>query len=337
MELYFLKNIKTKIVRFYLKYINGNILIQYIISARVFRKYYKTKNITSILHVKADDRKIIYTADGRRYAGGLADRLKGIVSLYKISKEINVGFWINFTSPFVLEEYLIPNKYDWVIHNRKEINYDVKNAVIFDFFEGRGGETVMRKIQSLFKKWNQIHITSNICIAVGEEFGKLFNELFKPTEELNYKIHCCLSEINSDFISVTFRFRQLLGDFLEIDTSIILPDNEKLNLINRCIDHLKNIYKENEYRKIFVTSDSIIFLNSIKELDFVYIVPGKIAHTDHPIKFGKEVYMKSFLDFFLLTHSKKIYQVIDGLMYTSGFPYTASLICNQPYICRTYE
>ncbi|MEG2150383.1 MAG: hypothetical protein RRY36_04085, partial [Bacteroidaceae bacterium] len=56
---------------------------------------------------------IIFMADGRKSHGGLADRLRGMISTYKYCLEHEVEFRIHFTSPFELGELLVPNEYDW--------------------------------------------------------------------------------------------------------------------------------------------------------------------------------------------------------------------------------
>ena len=318
----------------FVEYLKDGYISAYFASKKIFEKYYAPKYGKNTFPLKEKTAKrIIYMADGRQRACGLADRLRGIVSLYKISKELNVDFKINMTSPVDLSNYLVPNKYNWII-DENEIVYNIKESVIYDFWDQTAEHFAFQTIKSMLKKWNQMHITTNMCIA-DKEYGELFNELFKSSHELQGKIDCCLSEIGCDFISVTFRFQELLGDFLEECGPAVLPDAERIVLIRRCIDHLMEIYKENNYKKILVTSDSITFLNKAKEFDFVYVIPGKIAHIDHHLMFEKEVYMKSFLDYFLLTYSKMAYLVVDGQMYNSEFAYRAALH-NLPYKIKRY-
>jgi hypothetical protein len=309
-------------------------------SRKIFKKYYFPKYGKKRPLQTPDKetcKKIIYTADGRIHAGGLSDRLAGMVSLYEMSKFLNVDYKIYMTSPVNLSNYLLPNQHNWIIDD-DEIIYDTKESVIYNFGTTGGGSWIgetlaLKNLRSLLKRWNQIHITTNVATSY-RVYGELFNEIFKPADKLKNKIDCSLQEIGCDFISATFRFQQLLGDFAEGNYPI-LPDAQRVNLINRCIDHLIEIYKENNYKKILVTSDSTTFLNKANELDFVYIVPGEIAHIDYNTTAEKEVYMKSFLDYFLLTHSKLGHLVIDGQMYRSTFPYRAALH-NFPYKIKLY-
>jgi hypothetical protein len=309
-------------------------------SKKIFRKYYLPKYYNSMPSPTSGNKtckKMIYIADGRISAGGLADRLAGMVSLYELSKELNVDFKIYMTSPVNLLNYLIPNQHNWII-NDHEIIYDIRESVIYNFKSSKGGNwigeiQVLKRLQSLFEKWNQIHITTNIDTP-NKAYGELYNELFKPTNELKNRIDCSLQEIGCDFISATFRFQKLLGDFSDGENPT-LPHAQRVNLINRCVSHIVEIYKENNYKKILVTSDSITFLNEAKKIDFVYIIPGVITHVDNKTIEDKEIYMKSFLDYYLLTHSKLVYLVIDGDMYRSGFSYRAALH-NFPYKIKKY-
>jgi hypothetical protein len=272
-------------------------------------------------------------ADGRINCGGLVDRFRGMVSLYKIAQENNILFKINFTSPDELTNYLLPNEYDWTI-DTSEIKYDVKESAVCVFWSGITENNAATMIQQLLKRYNQLHITTNMNNLREFEFGIQFNQLFKPTSELKELIDYNLSMLGGNFISVTFRFQALLGDFYE-GSYPVLSDDERISLINRCVNHLADIRLENTGENILVTSDSITFLNKVKDMDFVYIVPGKIAHIDYSLGLEKKIYIKSFLDYFLLTHSKKIYLVIDGQMYNSGFAYQASFHKSR-YIVKRY-
>jgi hypothetical protein len=87
---------------------------------------------------------------------------------------------------------------------------------------------------------------------------------------------------------------------------------------------------------MLITSDSITFLNNVKALPFVYVIPGELAHIAFSLNKSNEVYMKSFVDYFLLSNAKKVYLIVDDRMYNSGFPYRAALYNNVPYEIRQY-
>jgi hypothetical protein len=281
-------------------------------------------------------------ADGRVPVAGLSDRLRAIVSIYKLCKELNLAFKINFTSPFSLNEYLLPNIYDWTIlpdeicYNKKQ----VKPCFIFTFPDRLHDQTAQEFWAKYFlnENYKQIHIYTNANIAE-KEYAALFKELFRPAPELENLIDYNVRTLGGggSFISVAFRFVQLLGDFEDANNRHpVLPDNEKEFLINKCMKHLEEIYSENDCRKVLVTSDSVSFLEKAKRLPFVYVIPGDVRHIDAVKNASKDADMKVFLDYFVLSRSKKVYLVIEDQMYRSGFSYRAALLNNVPFIVKDY-
>ena len=70
---------------------------------------------------------IVCMVDGKRKQGGLADRLRGIVSTYYVCKKLGYDFRINFVHPFPLIDYLVPNTYDWRV-SQDELCYNSHDA-----------------------------------------------------------------------------------------------------------------------------------------------------------------------------------------------------------------
>jgi hypothetical protein len=282
---------------------------------------------------------VIYMADGSEICGGLSSRLRSIVSVYKLCKELNIRFKINFTSPFNLNEYLLPNSYDWYI-SPNEINYNPKYAkpcFIAALYSRNHDDRIFWAKHFLKEQYKQIHIHSDIFFAE-KDYAFLFRELFKLSGELEALInyHVKILGGGGGYISVAFRFLQLLGDFKEYGSLPVLPDHEKKILINNCISHLKEIYSENDCDKAFVTSDSVSFLEEAKHLPFVYVIPGGIGHVDVCRTPGEDINLKLFLDHFVLSHSKKVYLVIEGKMFNSSFSHTPTLLNNIPFIVKRY-
>jgi hypothetical protein len=125
-------------------------------------------------------------ADGKSECGGLSDRLRGMVSVYKLCKSLNMEFKIYFTNPFNLNEYLLPNIYDWTILP-DEICYNKKEArpcFIWDYNNNTNSQEFWAR-HFLREKYKQIHLyTNKIFSEDAEEYGVLFKKLFKPTGEL---------------------------------------------------------------------------------------------------------------------------------------------------------
>ena len=84
--------------------------------------------------------------------------------------------------------------------------------------------------------------------------------------------------------------------------------------------------------KILVTADSEYFLGEVSKLDFVFVLPGKIGHMDNQSGQELDVHRKTFLDFFMLSYSKKIYLLVTGKMYKSGFARRAAKLRGIPFV-----
>jgi hypothetical protein len=305
---------------------------------REFAEYYNSGEILPADYPKT----VIYMADGRAFSGGLADRFRGIVSTYKLCKALNIAFKIHFISPFVLKDFLLPNNYDWSI-SPGEICYNWKQTKpCFIYTANNSMKRQTFWARHFFKaRCKQIHVYTNMVIAE-KEYGGLFWELFRPTPKLERLVDYNRKRITPNggggYISVAFRFLQLLGDFTEPDSSYpVLPDNEKKVLIQKCVDHLREIYRENDCACVLVTSDSITFLEEAKRLSFVYVIPGEICHAGQHQNADNDAVMKVFLDYFLLSCSRKIYLVVEDQMYQSGFSYRAALHSNIPFIIKRYS
>ena len=63
------------------------------------------------------------------------------------------------------------------------------------------------------------HVYSNVTLHE-ELYSKYFNELFTPSIHLQNSIEKCLSEIGGNYVSITFRFIGLLGDFKDPFTAV---------------------------------------------------------------------------------------------------------------------
>jgi hypothetical protein len=317
---------------------NMKIYLDTVESRHDFLKYYNSTELLPDNYPKT----VIYVADGRVLSGGLSDRLRGIVSVYKLCKSLNLEFKINFTSPFNLNKYLLPNIYDWTILP-DEICYNKKYSrpcFIWDY----GNYPYDIKQQAFWskyffrQKYRQIHAYTNMVTAENE-YSILFKELFRPMPELEALIDHYVGILGGGgvFKTVAFRFLQLLGDFKEAgESNPILPDNEKKILINKCVNHLEEIYNENDCGKILVTSDSVSFLKEAMRLPFVYVIPGDVRHIDAADNADRGADLKVFLDYFVLSRSKKVYLVVEDKMYNSGFSYRAALLNNVPFIKLKY-
>lgn len=274
---------------------------------------------------------IVYVADGSLLHGGLSDRLRACVSLFYVAQKLNIPFRIYFQSPFALEDYFIPSKYDWRI-DETSMSYSLSDTNVVYIYSRDLPFEHLFQWQYLKRRIDanmQNHVFTNIDLG-DKCFSKLFNMLFKPSYPLQQAVKLNEGEIGGDYISMVFRFQQLLGDFKEGNFKI-LGIEERKKLMEKCKDAI--CYQHSIYpnMKILVTSDSIGFLDYIKDLEYVYTIKGKVFHMDFTNETQKMQYLKSFVDLLMLSKSKYIFLVKSSEMYASGFAKRASLINNVPY------
>jgi hypothetical protein len=275
---------------------------------------------------------VIFFTEKGKWHGGFADRMKGIVSLYHFCLCKEIPFKINYAYPFCLSDFLQPNKYDWQI-NEKMISFHRKEAKLM-FLYGKN------KVKRLFclNTSKQIHAFFNTDIVeqLNAEFhtdytwGQLFGQLFKPAEILQSEINRHLKIINGNYICAVFRFQNLFGDFQEYKCQP-LNETEQNILIQKCLKSLLELQEEENSRKILVTSDSAKFLTAVAELENIFAFPAKVVHIDCTENEQYNVYMKSFLDFYLISNAEKVFCVGTKEMYPSEFPMYAAKINDIPF------
>ena len=292
---------------------------------------------------------IIWMADGKLKHCGLADRFKGIHSAYAYCRERGLPFKIHYVSPYCLQDYLVPNKYDWTI-DPQDISYNSRIAahtylgVIFPIHdvvipEGTTYDTPADEYDRLAKRfWNlkraQIHLYSN-CAARMELFGECFHELFKSSPLLEQALRPHREALANGYISMTFRFMELLGDFKDWGHMSALPPKERQALIDHCLAAIDRIRRQHpDISRVHVTSDSITFRQAVaRTYDYAYVVEGEVGHIDFHDKKTDAAIVTTLTDFFLISQARKAYSVKTPQMYGGDFARVASLINGIPFEC----
>lgn len=272
---------------------------------------------------------IIVMIDGRQIHGGFADRIRGIATIYQFCKNFNVPFSVYYDYPFKLEDFLEPVSFNWVC-KKTELSYSKKQAkpvLLEEWMFPHKYHKLYLLLNVLFSKKIQLHVYTNSHFYY-DKFSEQFNELFKPTLRLQQSIEWNLKNIGSDYVAMVFRFQQLLGDFKEGDFKV-LSETDQSKLIVKCIKEIEK--KWNGKDKVLVTSDSSRFLSEVSKLSFVYTIPGQVVHIDYTKDATFETYMKSFVDFYMLSKAKEVYLLLTDDMFQSGFPKTASKVHNRPF------
>lgn len=291
-----------------------------------FRKFYNA-NSKQIPPHTIYRKTVVYMADGRTSHGGFSDRLRGIISLYEYCMKHDLDFRIHFVHPFSLEAFLVPNRYDWRI-DEKELIYD-KRRVKFRFINSYScmTEKLFERFLKTGNNITQVHVYSN-WTNHEEKYCDYFRVLFKFSPLLEEKFNMYKNDIGCKYISVSFRFISLLGDFKDSYFASELPtEEEKEMYIEKsleCIRRLHELYSQ--YEKILVTTDSSIFLKRLEQLPYVYIIKGEVIHMDY-VHEHLEGHLKTMIDYFMISNAEKVFCYSYGKMFkATRFAKTAALI-----------
>lgn len=304
---------------------------------RIAKRYYNQEPIN-----EQSDKDVVLMINGFTWSGGLADRLRAIVALYDWCNRHHRVFRLNFSCPFHLSDYLIPNSYDWTPRKIVFNLHQAKPKVCLLEPRTCNRKEVLQIHNQLIEGWcnsnlidetTQLHVYSNL-FRWDIDFGRLFNELFRPCERLQKEIDFHLQNISGSYISISFRFTTLLGDFTDC-TGTPLPHKEQEKLIEKSLEVIKRISAQAPvHDRILVTADSTKFLEKAKNLADVYVIPGKVGHIDYD--HGDDVNMKTFLDFFMISQAEAVYLAKGPMMYNSAFAKTAAMVNNRPFDVYEY-
>ncbi len=297
----------------------------------IFRHEYKNE-FTTLTYDRP--KTVVFMIDGKTLHGGMSDRLRGLFSVYYYCKKKNLEFKVAWTHPFKLQDYLIPAGKDWVA-NETDLSHNKRN-VAFRFFNNytqmSNNETEYFDILDTKKPIEHVYS----CITIKEElYAEFFNELFKPAPLLQKSIDKCLQEIGGKYISLTFRFIGLLGDFKDdLRWNVELSRLEKNRYIGKCLACLDCLHRKYpEYKRILVTADSPIFLDIVSKIPYVYVMPGKVVNMDFVNDSNYELHLKSFIDFIMISKAEKCYVYHYAQMFKfTKFAKTAALVGGKELI-----
>lgn len=305
------------------------------LSHRVEEMYFSLKNFTwSRTCAKPSEKMIVHIVEkGHFYSGGMADRFKGAVTAYAWSKINGAKFRMKYVYPFKLEDYLEPAEYDWRLKD-DEYSECIRDVRVL-YGRGEPGRRLMR-----LRTRRQVHYYGNMnCLEyIGQltgktySWGNLYKELFRPGKRLEE----CLQEQRkaigtNEYISAVFRFQNMLGDFKEYSFKSLETESAREQLIEKCLDAVKKLAEQYPGKRILVTSDSATFLSRVSAYGFVYVIPGRVVHLGSEAGEEYDVYMKSFIDFYMLSESTHVYCIGTSEMYPSEFPMYAARINDVPF------
>ena len=291
----------------------------------ILLKFYSKKNDFYSVQPK---RRIIVCFDGNVPHGGLVDRLKGIISLYEISKILDYEFKIFFKHPFELTSFLEPNLVDWII-KEEELKYNFFNSkivyLINDFKTAPLHFFEKSKAKTFFVYCNVDYLGGFYPDKNENEINEIwrnnYNNLFKTSEYLQNKLDVLHS---GPRIAFHTRFTTLMGDFTDT-TKTILNEKEKLDLAQKVIKAIDNEVKQYLDKIVYVFSDSEFFLNYVRLNTKYKTLSGVPKHLENDSS-DIDYHCKTFIDFYFLVDSDCVFLVKMNQMYHSSFSKYAAII-----------
>ncbi len=291
--------------------------------------------IRKITFFKTNTNKtIIICFDGVIAHGGFVDRIKGIISFYEVSKKLNYNFKINFIHPFEFSDFFLPNKYNWLLERKIRFNpFDTKILYLVDQFNFNPIETVLKSNAKTYLVYCNIDHLKNIYPELNAEhlneiWKSNFDFLFKKTDFLKNELNKLPSERKIVFHS---RFTSLMGDFK--DSSIKrISQKDKEEIIKYLVNKIDEKSKQYKNLPIYVLSDSMIFLDYVKNNTPYKILEGIPKHVD--VKNNKNdliSHTKTLTDFFFISTSEKVYLLKEKRMYMSGYSKYAAIYGNKDF------
>ncbi|MBR1808347.1 MAG: hypothetical protein IJ776_03060 [Paludibacteraceae bacterium] len=275
---------------------------------------------------------VVAMIDGRSFHGGLTDRWKGIVSLYALCKVFCRDFRIHYTYPFQLTMFQQPNCYDWRIDN-SELSRNIRSV---DMLRLTGDPSLGRVMHLPQNK--QIHCYANrdwipvinTTFGTSYEWGQLFKELFKPSPVLQNELNRFSAYTKMPYAAVALRMQNLLGDYEEYKYQPATEERQK-EIIQAMLNEIEHVHSETGMR-VLVTSDSKRMTDAASRFDYVFTNSQLAAHVDTVDKADARLYLKSFVDFYLLAGAMKVYAPRTKEMYMSDFPQYAAKVENIDFI-----
>lgn len=268
---------------------------------------------------------------------GLSDRFKGIVTCYYYAKKFGYQLKIVFKTPFVLEDYVLPNKVDWVA-GYEDLHYSIGHTRFFDESNIFYMEDFTRVRLKPGKEYHCYNIGNRQpdVYPGGYAWGELYNELFKPSESLRKWLDSYPFK-EKQYIAVHIRFVNVLEEFERptIYSTPLETEEEKQRLIARCKVGVMDLKRMNGDCEVLVFSDSKRFLSSLDDIP-VHVLGGQdfIAHSR--FTGNKDATMKTFVDLYMISRAKKVYRITAKELYNlPGFAKTAALIGGLDY--ETFE
>lgn len=279
---------------------------------------------------------MIFTVNGYQTHGGLADRLKGMMTTYFLSKIKEMNFYNFYTYPFDFNiiwynpdiniTQLVVNPFKLKIHSIDSskmklgyeyflnIKYKDRTNLIFS-------NANLLSIDLNNKPWQPTFTNYYM------ELKRLFEDKLSQNFKESYP-----DIVVGGYHVVHFRCMNYFGDF-EDSQLPGLKEEVHDNIIDVIANKLKVQLKSSIYDPYFIIADSRKLLVALNEKGFSVFDVGSTAHIDISGA-SIEDYMRGFFEFYLLEHAKSIESTVlyhKNKPFNSHYAYVASILGDVPF------
>ena len=280
--------------------------------------------------------RIVYCCNGEIIHGGLADRLKGIISFYAVALQCDVEFYIHHTHPFALEDYWVPNEHEW---RNDTIRFNpfrdrIISNIVHKYKAGINPvdwiDTKIPRTYFVYSNANYLHaiFRNNDKVLLFAIWRTYFDRLFKPSILLQK----ALDELpKGNYRVCHLRFVGILGDFADINPRR-LSEEAVVQLFSFLDAKLNELQEKKSDMPLYVLSDSPRFLAHVATNKRVRVLPGTPKHVDIQSKENSlDDHLKTFTDFYFIARSQEVIALAMPPLYESGFAGICAMQHQVPY------
>lgn len=256
---------------------------------------------------------------------GLVDRFKAIIGLYYIAKCNDFDFQLVYDTPFSLDKYLQPAVYDW--NKKYPVSRNPKDVKLIEY----GGFKTIPRLSNEIPQYHCYYYEGLNVLKMAQIddwtglWGELYRELFKPSAYLQELIDKYVP--NKEYIAVHIRFVNALEQF-EKGYESHLSKEQQQKLIDTALAKIQEI-RNKEQKEVYVFSDSARFLTEAKKNGCQMLPIENIGHIS--FQSDSSVHDKTFVDFYAMAMSDKVYSIQGEYTYSSVFSQFAAIIGETEY------
>ncbi len=258
---------------------------------------------------------------------GLVDRIKAIVGIFYIAQQNNQPFYLLHNASFRMEDYLCPNKINWVCDN-SDLSRSFWNTELFRYTMPFSSIPALSRtdIQYHCIQYEGKNILELLDVPEWQRIWRnCFWQLFKPSKKILKGIE--EKKPQQKYMSVHTRFVNALENTEKSNYNTGLNQLEKERLIRKVLDTIHEI--ENNGIRALVFSDSKTFLQAAEEDGLLVLGAKDVGHVT--FSNDEQIIFKAFIDLFIMSQGEEVYSIQGNVLYASAFSKYAAIIGDRDY------